>query len=274
VFAALAQQRSRSTSKDGHGKRSSSAQKTVKAAASPTAGTIRSRADPWAGLSLTLCAACGFLALDLPVVPGVPAEGASASIDFEAGRFFERADSRGTLNQEEFQQLWRAARTGEPIQPPSKAPPALPQHLTPQPPDRGLFRPRDDGRAAAVVAPPASELPLPAEFDAGGRFQRFDRCVPPPAHPLPAYGGAFALTAISTSFLLWQSNHDGYISRSEYEALVAEWEREGTCRLRDPQLFDAYDKDRDEHLSRGDFLALVRAESSGQGETPTNCLFP
>ena len=87
--------------------------------------------------------------------------GPAASIDFEAGRFFERADSRGTLDETEFQRLWRAARTGEPMQPPTKPAPAPAPAPTPL---------SDWG-----AAPPPTDLPLPAQFDAGVRFERFDR---------------------------------------------------------------------------------------------------
>lgn len=76
-----------------------------------------------------------------PVTQGLGAtHAAPTSIDFEAGRFFERAE-KGTLDQEEFQRLWRAARAGE------------------------------------SAPPPPSALPLPADFDAGARFDRFDRCI-------------------------------------------------------------------------------------------------
>ena len=93
----------------------------------------------------------------------------SPSIDFEAGRFFERADTSGMLDGAEFQRLWRAARTGEAMQPPAMRPEGG-SGLTsgvanyPLPADR-------------VAAPPPSDLPLPGDFGAGGRFERFDRCA-------------------------------------------------------------------------------------------------
>jgi len=55
------------------------------------------------------------------------------------------------------------------------------------------------------------------------------------------------------------SNHDGYLTKSEYVALVHEWKRASSLR---PELFEAYDHNGDGLLSRGDFLSLVRQESA------------
>jgi len=141
------------------------------------------------------------------ICPGAPHD---TSIDFEAGRFFERADTRGTLDQAEFQRLWRAARSGEPMEPPTKAPAPSSSSSLPPPSsvlDHQSQHPYNNqytnqysgtqnhqsqsqshrwqlssdpsfglaGGATAVEPPPPSALPLPADFDAGTRFERFDR---------------------------------------------------------------------------------------------------
>ena len=148
-----------------------------------------------------------------------------ASIDFEAGRFFERADTRGTLDQAEFQRLWRAARSGEPLQPPKTAaarPPA----------DDGARRHQTLHSAAMTsAAPPASDLPLPADFDAGARFERFARTC------------------------------DGFLTPSEFGALVLEWGRAALTGC-----FEQYDHDRDGLLSRSDFLLLVHQENAARSK--------
>jgi hypothetical protein len=78
---------------------------------------------------------------------------AQNTLDFEAGRFFERVDNGGTVDRAEFHRLWRAARTGEPLMPSVASSVPMASHHAPQP----------------------SELPLPNDVDAGTRFDRFDR---------------------------------------------------------------------------------------------------
>lgn len=86
--------------------------------------------------------------------------------------------------------MWRAARTGEPMQPPTKAthPSSLEDTLQQQQQQRhptitsssyahgGGVGGGGSGSADPQPLPPLpSDLPLPAEFDAGARFERFDR---------------------------------------------------------------------------------------------------
>lgn len=163
----------------------------------------------------------------LPTV--APTDLPTFDIDFEAGRFFERADTRGTLDQQEFQRLWRAARSGEPMQPSTRT--------VPRPPFEG--RP-EYHRSRSPPAP--SELPLPAPFDAGARFERFD------------------------------ANRDGHLGRAEFEALLAEWQREAPSDFERQvgcsnaaevgRLFAQFDSNHDGFLSRGDFLDLVATRAA------------
>jgi hypothetical protein len=74
-----------------------------------------------------------------------------------------------------------------------------------------------------------------------------------------------ALSTLLPSFLfctVFASNHDGYLTKSEYVALVNEW---GRGSFLGPELFEKHDHNRDGLLSRGDFLSLVRQESSAAG---------
>jgi len=99
--------------------------------------------------------------------------------------------------------------------------------------------------ASRMTPPPPTDLPLPTDFGAGARFERHD------------------------------SNHDGFITRAEFNALVEEWRSSDPEELRRltglsnlvhaAALFNQYDTNNDGHLSRGDFLQLVRSESKRQG---------
>jgi len=90
--------------------------------------------------------------------------------------------------------------------------------------------------------PPPNDLPLPMDFSAGGRFERFDR------------------------------NKDGHINLAEFEELMFEWQRDRDCpthltRVNDTRsLFDRFDLNADGFLSRGDFLQLVAPQ---ERELPT-----
>ena len=71
-----------------------------------------------------------------------------------------------------------------------------------------------------------------------------------------------SLPTLFPSFLfctVCASNHDGYLTKSEFVALVNEW---GRSSFLGPELFEKHDHNRDGLLSRGDFLSLVRQESS------------
>lgn len=72
------------------------------------------------------------------------------------------------LDGAEFQRLWRAARTGEALQPPTMEPVGG-SGLTSGVGQYTLLADR-------VAAPPPSDLPIPGDFGAGARFERFDRC--------------------------------------------------------------------------------------------------
>jgi len=157
-----------------------------------------------------------------PATSDVP-QRADPSGDFEAGRVFER--SHGTVPADDFQRIWRAARGAAGAYGQHASLSSSPEGAMDHPPLHP-HQPRD--------------LPIPVEYDASRRFDRYDR------------------------------HRDGFLGRLDFESLVSEWQREqpGVVRqlgiqtiLDADRLFGLYDGDRDGRLHRSEFLTMLRVET-------------